>query len=189
MLTTFDVAEVQAFVDDMDVRMKRCENGEGIACATLDTTMRTHSQLCCEYTNAVLTWGHNIFRGTIAFDPRVESLWREQGSRLYARGVELNSLGRSQEVPCYVLDSLSQLGFALWRLGHLLKNWVTPGLAVGLSARRQLVTDPKELEEIKRRLESLEGLPADWQPRDPRQQAIVRMLKNSVCATPTPSTE
>jgi len=178
-MTTFDLVEVRGFAADLDARMTRCQNGEGMECATLDAALRHHASLCCEFTDKVRLWGREVFAGRVAFDPEVESVWLIEGSRLYTRAMEMCAHSQGAGAPCYILEGQDVLLRALWGLYRLLKGWVTPKLAVGPSARQGLVLDPAAAEEARRRVASLPPLPADWKPDDPQQQAMYRMLRTS----------
>jgi hypothetical protein len=178
-MTTFDLAEVRGFAADLDARMNRCDNGEGMECANLDDTLRHYATLCCEFREGVRQWGRAVFAGRVAFDPEVERVWLDEGCRLYSRAVETLAYGQKAEAegPCYLLDGQAVLQAALWDLYQLLEGWVTPKLAVGPSARQGLALTPAAAEEARRRIDSLPPLPADWQPADPRQQRQFKMLR------------
>lgn len=176
-MTTFDLAELRGFAADLDARMNRCDNGEGMECASLDDALRHYASLCCEYRERVRQWGRAVFTGRVAFDPDVESLWLDEGLKLYSRAVGLLAYGQSAEVPCYILDGQAVLRSALWELSQILSHWVTPKLAVGPSARQGLAATPTTAEEIRRRIAALPPLPADWQPADPVQQAQLKRIR------------
>ena len=169
-MTTFDLAEVRNFAAGLGASMNRCDNGEGMECASLDDTLRHYAALCCEFREGVRQWGRAVFAGRVAFDPEVERVWLDEGVRLYSRAVEMSAYGQTAEVPCYMLDGQAVLQSALWDMYRLLENWVTPRLAVGPSARQGLALTPAASEEVRRRIEALPPLPTNWRPSDPRQQ-------------------
>ncbi|HMC90482.1 MAG TPA: hypothetical protein VKI17_13090 [Gemmataceae bacterium] len=178
-MPTFDLVEVRRFTADLRTQMDRCDNGEGMQCATLDAALKYYADLCCKFCDEVRRWGREIFAGRVAFDRDVERLWQEEGHQLYLRAIEVWGHGRKAEGPCYVLDGQAILQSALWDLYRLLTGWVTPKLAVGPSARQGLALDSTAAAEARRRIESLPPLPADWQPEDAHQQAYYRMLRTS----------
>jgi hypothetical protein len=178
-MTTFDSAEVRGFTADLDARMDRCDNGEGMECATLDDTLRHYADLSRGFCDQVRRWADAVFAGQVAFDPEVERLWREEGSRLYSRAMEMWKQGQRADGSCFTLEGHLLLQAALWELDRLLKGWVTPKRSVSPAARRGLTLDPVAAEEVRRRIASLPPLPADWQPADPRQQALYRKLRRS----------
>ncbi|WP_406697861.1 hypothetical protein V5E97_03335 [Singulisphaera sp. Ch08] len=178
-MKTFDLAEVRNFAAYLDSQMRLCDNGEGIECSTLDIALQHYAKLCCDYSNEVRQWGREIFTGRVAFDPKVEQAWREEGLRLFSRALEMASHGQSVEGPCYILDGQKLLWAALFKLHRLLDGWVTPKLAVGPSARQGLALNPSAAEEAHRRIDSLPPLPRDWQPVAPHQQALYRKLRTS----------
>jgi hypothetical protein len=176
-MTTFDLNEVRIFVADFDARMDRCDNGEGMMCATLDDTLRHYAALCCEFRDGIRQWGLAVFSGRVEFDPEVEHVWRSEGLHLYSRAVEMLAYGQNAEVPCFMLDGQAILQSALWDLQQLLVKWVTPKLATGPSARQGLKRTPVDSEEVRRRIEALPPLPADWQPTDAKQQKQFERLR------------
>ena len=179
-MMTFDLADVRGFVANLDARMIRCQNGEGMECATLDAALRHHAGLCCEFSDRVRRWGRAVFAGRVALDPEVELIWQTEGSRLYARAMKMRALGQKAAVSCYLLEGQNVLLSALWDLHRLLQGWVTPRLAVGPSARGGgLSPDSAATEETCQRVALLPPLPPDWKPDDPQQQAFYRMLRNS----------
>lgn len=180
-MTTFDLAEVRGFAADLDARMDRCDNGEGMACARWEDALKHYAALCCEFRLRVREWGRAVFVGRVPLDPEVDRVLREEGRRLYARASEMAVRGQQAEaeVPCFILDERGALRAALWDLHRLLSPWVTPGLAVGPSARHEPVTDPAEIARARERLDALPPLPADWQPTDPRLQQQFRQLRAS----------
>src|SRR2546423_11250661 len=140
---TFDLGDVRRFTADLDARMDRCDNGEGMECANLDGTLRHYAVLCCEFCEHCRQWGRAIFAGQSAFDPEVERLWIDEGVRLYGRAQELWTYGQQMaQEKCFVLESGAVLGSALRWLEHLLFAWVTPKLAVAPLARRGIAQSP-----------------------------------------------
>ncbi len=178
-MPTFDLAEVREFAADIDARMNRCDNGEGMECANLEATLVYYADLCCKFHERVRQWGREVFAGRVAFDVEVERVWKERGSRLYNRAAGLLAYSQRAEVECYHLHGQDTLRSALWGLYYLLNDWVTPQRAVGPSARRGLPLDAAAAEEARRRIEALPPLPADWQPDDLKQQVMYRKLRQS----------
>ncbi len=177
-MTAFDLAEVRGFTADLDARMTRCDNGEGMECANLDGTLRRYAELCWEFCEQVRKWGRAVFAGQVAFDPEVERLWRNEAIRYYARASELLVDGaRAEAGPCYVLEGRAALGYAAWHLQRLLAGWVTPKLAVAPLARQRVALTSAAVEEVRQRVEALPPLPADWQPVDPGQRARFQKLR------------
>ncbi len=176
-MTTFELAEVRAFVAGLDTQVSRCENGEGMECATLDDALRYHATLCCQFCSAVREWGKAVFSGRVAFDPEVETVWRTEASDLFVLASEMYALGVKADVPCWELEGRDALGAALWDMHRLFSRWVTPKLAVGPAARHQPALSAGEVEEARRRIDALPPLPADWQPATPKQQ---RQYKRSL---------
>jgi hypothetical protein len=176
-MTTFDVAEVQSFATSLSDSMDRCDNGEGMECANLDSTLKRYAELCCDFCEQVREWGRAIFAGQVAFDPEVERIWLDEGHRLHRRAIGLWVCGHEAQGRCFVLEAGAALGSALWRLEQLLNGWVTPKLAVSPLARQRLALSPAASEEVRKRIEALPPLPANWQPSDQSQRMQFRRLR------------
>ncbi len=158
-LTKFDVTEVSGFAADLDASMNRCDNGEGMECATLDATLRHYANLCCAFREEVRKWFRAVFAGKVEFDPEVESVWKNEGARLFERACSLWDTAQMSEGSCYILDGKIALGSALWGLQRLLQGWVTPMRA--LSPAPRVVIPEAAAQEIKQRLKSLSPLPVE----------------------------
>jgi hypothetical protein len=178
-MTTFDFSDVRNFADDLNARMTRCDNGEGLECATLDAMLKHYADLCCRFVEAVRSWGRGVFQGTIAFDPKVEQLFKEEGDKLFSRASEVFILGQNAEIPCFELDGQPGLQSALWRLGYLLADWVTPRLAVNPATRNRHELSEAELNESRSHLKALNPLPADWKPTDEKLRKLFERLNYS----------
>jgi hypothetical protein len=153
-MTAFDLAEVRTFTADLDARLARCDNGEGVECANLDGTLQHYAKLCCEFCEAVRAWGRAIFAGRAAFDPEVERLWLQEGYRLHSRALGWHAYGQKAQEPCYILYGEAVLRSAVWDLHHLLTSWVTPKLAVGPAARH-LPLESEAAAEAQHRIDAL----------------------------------
>jgi len=176
-MTTFDIADIRGFAADLDERMNRCDNGEGMECADLDGTLRHYAALCRELRKNIRSWGRAVFTGRIAFDPEVEKVFRDEGKQLYSRAVQLLDFGDRAEGVCYMLDGQIFLRAALFDLQKLLNHWVTPQLAIGPSARQKNTLTPEQVAEARRRIAALPPLPADWEPTDPRLKMRINKLR------------
>jgi hypothetical protein len=178
-MQTFDLAEVRAFTADLDARMNKCDNGEGMECANVDGTLRQYAVLCCDFCEQVQLWGRAIFYGQAAFDPAVEKLWLDEGIQLYRRASALWTYGQEMQGRCFVLENGAALGSALWRLERLLTSWVTPKPALAPLARHGVTWTPAAKQEAQKRVNALSPLPADWQPTDPRRRPLFQKLLRS----------
>jgi len=176
-MTTFDLADARGFTAELDARRIQCDNGEGMDCADLDNTLRHYATLCSEFRDGVRLWGREVFSGRVAFDPEVERVFLEEGNKLYFRSMEMLAYGQKEETGTVVLDGRVALQSALFLLNQLLAGWVTPRLAVGPSARVRLPQEGPLADEIRRRIQELPPLPADWRPSDPRQQRFFSLLR------------
>jgi len=175
-MTTFDVNQVKDFADTLNAELDQCENGEGLQCHTIDSSLSYCAERCCRFTDAVRRWGRDVFAGKIAFDAAVEQLWKAELSQLYNRALKLHAIGTQFEAECFVFDGKRKLEASLWNLHQLVAGgWVTPKLSVGPSARQQLAFDAVD----RQVLESLPPLPADWIPSDPGQAAQLRRVRGT----------
>jgi len=179
-MTTFDLADVRRFVQELTARRERCDHEEGVDCANLDGTLRSYAVICCEFCEQARQWGREIFYGRAAFDPEIETLWLDAGRVLHQRASELWSYGQEMEGDCFVLENGAALGAALWQLERLLTTWVTPQRAIAPLARHGLTSDPAG--EGQRRIDALPKLPAAWQPADRRQNQLFRKLRRKPTA-------
>ena len=177
-MTTFDLAEVRSFTADLENRLTRCDNGEGMECATLDAALQHYAEVCYRFAEEVRRWGREVFYGRGSFDPDTEMAWRNEGARLLSRAKAKLAYSHRAEIPCYTLDSKPYLQAALYKLDRLLSMWISPKLAVGPSARLGSSLGASTVAEAQARLSFLQPLPADWQPDDLVQQRHYRMLKN-----------
>ncbi len=172
MLATLDLAAVRRFTADLSERHRRCDNGEGMECSTLESSIDLYVRLCEELQRGVERWALAIFSGEVPLDPAVETLLKHETRLLIGRAKRVAERGRTFEGPCYHLAGLNRLFRQIQVLEALLSPWVTPQLAVGPAPR---TTIPDETERvIKERLAKLQPLPADWRPADPEQAAFFR---------------
>ena len=180
-MTTFDLAEVQVFAADLNTGMDRCDSGEGTGCSTLDDTLAFYAQLCRDFCGQIQRWADAVFSGRSKFDAEVERVLRAEGSRLYARALDISRYGRQMAAKSSLpRESHVALHEALLDLDRLLKGWVTPRLAVGPSAKQwRYPVDPSVIEEGRQRIAELPPLPADWEPHDPRLRALYRKMRSS----------
>jgi hypothetical protein len=176
-MTTFELAEVRSFAADLDAQMDRCDNGEGMECATLDAALQRYADVCCKFRDGVRQWGRAVFAGQVPFEPEVEQAWHIEGHRLYLRAMRMWTHGQKSEGQCYILEGRIFLQAALWDLYRLLTGWVTPKLAVGPSARRKSLPNSPAADEVLLKVASLPPLPTDWQPDDMSQRALYRKVQ------------
>jgi hypothetical protein len=178
-MMTFGLAEVRGFAADLDAKMDRCDNGEGMECSTLDAALAQYADLCCKFRDGVREWGRAVFTGRVPYDPDVEFAWIDEAVRMYNRATVMWTHGQKSEGQCFVLEGRIFLQAALWDLYRLINGWVTPKLAVGPSARRAHEANSPVADEIRRRVASLPPLPANWQPDNLFQQALYRKLQKT----------
>ena len=178
-MITFDLDEVRAFTAGLRAEVTRCDNGEGMVCATLDATLLHYAELCCKFDGAARQWARAVFTGRVPYDAEVDVALQEHGRWLLHQALETWQHGQRSEVPCYELAGYTILQAVLFDLYRLLKGWVTPKLAVGPAARQATKLDSVATDEIRERIASLPPLPADWLPDNPAQQALYRKLQKS----------
>lgn len=172
MLATLDLAAVRRFTADLNERLRRCDNGEGVECSTLENSINRYVQLCEELQRGVERWAQAVFSGEVLLDPAVETLLKHEIRLLIGRAKRVAERGRIFEGPCYYFVELNQLYRHIQELEALLSHWVTPQLAVGPAPRTKIPDETERL--IKERLAKLQPLPSDWRPTDPEQAACFR---------------
>jgi len=177
-MTTFDLADVRLFVNELNARRERCDHEEGVDCSNLDGTLRSYAVICCEFCEQARRWGRAIFYGRAAFDPEIETLWLGAGRELHQQASELWLYGQEMEGDCFVLENGAPLGAALWQLERLLTMWVTPQRAIAPLARQGLPSIAAD--QAQERIAALPKRPATWQPSDRRQNQLFRKLRHSI---------
>lgn len=172
MLATLDLAAVRRFTANLNERLRRCDNGEGMECSTLENSINHYVQLCEELQRGVERWAHAVFSGEVSLDPAVETLLKHETQHLIARAKRVAERGHTFEGPCYYFGELDRLYRRIRELEVLLAHWVTPQQAVGPTPRTKILDETERL--IKERLAKLQPLPSDWRPADPEQVAFFR---------------
>lgn len=177
-MTTFDLVRIQDFVASLDARMGPGLNGARDDHAALAIALREHGELCREFTEKVREWGRSVFSARVEFDPKVESVFLAEGSRLSARAKDLRGLAASVETVGASPDGATGFETEVGRLDHLLKHWIRPQRSVGPGPRSWQHLTPEMVEERRRRIADLPPLPADWVPADPEQRARYLKLRH-----------
>ncbi|HVX85503.1 MAG TPA: hypothetical protein VH253_12035 [Phycisphaerae bacterium] len=172
--------EVHEFTASLNRKIEKCENGEGLECATLDAALSHYAGICCEYMTGVREWARAIFSDKQKFDGSVEEVWKREGRSLYTFGLEIAQYSEQAGVDCYDLPGQCRLKAALADIDRLLRNWVIPAPSIAPAARIGLPGDVIDAEKIGSRLDSLPPLPADWKPSDRVQRLIFRALRRGV---------
>ena len=145
-MTTFDLADVNTFVADLDAQMDHCDNSEGIDRAKPDEILGRYAKVCCSYRIHVRQWARAVSADAAVYDPRVEQTLRNKGHQLYCRALEICQRGQGNEAPSYELVILES---ALWELYRLFRCWVSPQPAVGRATGMSDV---------------MNGATSDWRP-------------------------
>jgi hypothetical protein len=167
MPATLDLIAVHRFTEDLNDRLRRCDNSEGMMCATLDENINHYVQACAELREYVNHWARAIFTGQTAFDPAVEDHLRTEVRRLLHRAKQLAARGRAMDGECFVLHGLNSLHRHMADFDYLLENWVRPRMAVSPTPRVKLSQTTEQ--QVNERVSKLEPLPANWRPADPEQ--------------------
>jgi hypothetical protein len=138
MSATLDLPAVRRFTDDLNHRLRRCDTGEGLECATLEQSIEYHARLCTELRSYVKQWARAVFIGEVSFDSSVERLLTEELRRLLQRAEQVAARGRAMDGECYQLQGLNELHSHIADFHFLLENWVSPRLAVSPAPRVKL---------------------------------------------------
>lgn len=170
MPATVDLPAARRFTDDLNERLRRCDNGEGMICSNLEESINHYVQLCGELRAYVNQWARAIFTRQVTFDQAVEDLLKDEIRLVLHRSKQVAARGRAMDGQCYVLQGLNPLHCHIADFDYLLENWVSPRPAVSPTPRVRL---SQEVEyKVNERLGELSALPADWRPSDPEQLAF-----------------
>ena len=178
-MITYEPNQVQDFANDLNAQWEKCENGEGMECQELDTTLGFCADRCCEFLATLTEWGRDIFAGKVVFDPITEQQWKTELFKLFDRAHRLWRRSAKKEVDCWELGGQVKLEAALWSLSQLKDGWVTPKLAVGPSARLGHLMSPGAAQDAIRMAAALPKLPADWKPTRPEDAKRLEQIQRT----------
>jgi hypothetical protein len=169
-MDTFDITTVRRFTEDLNDLARRCDNGEGTECTTLERSLERYVELCATLREKINDWARAIFKGELAFDVEVEGQLKSGARELLVRAEEVAARGRAMDGQCYVLAPLNELHYRIADLDYLLGNWVRPKPAVSPAPRVRMPAAAEQ--EAAERIKSLQPLPSGWRPKDPGQLAF-----------------
>jgi hypothetical protein len=129
---------VRRFTEELNTRLRQCDNGEGMICNNLDESINYYVGLCAALRAYVNNWARAIFTGQVAFDQAVEDALKEEVRRLLHRAKQVAARGRAMDGECYVLQGLNPLHRHIADFDYLLENWVSPRLAISPAPRVKL---------------------------------------------------
>ena len=172
MQLTLDLPSVRRFTEDLQNRVLRCENGEGMVCSNLEESIQCYIRICNQLRWYINGWARAVFTGEVPFDPAVEMLLKESGRVVLRRAKQTAAQGRAMLCFCFELKDLDRLHFHIADFDYLLENWVSPRLATAPGARVNV--PDAAAQEIIQSLGTLPGLPDDWVPSDPIQLDLFR---------------
>lgn len=178
MSATLDLFAVRHFTDDLNERIRRCDNGEGMICSTLEESINHYVQLCGELRVYVNQWARAIFTGQVAFDQAVEDILKDEIRHLLHRSKQVAARGRAMDGQCFVLQGLNSLHCHIADFDYLLENWASPRPAVSPAPRVRLSQAVEQ--KVMERLGKLAALPADWRPSDPEQLGFFQKQRGNV---------
>jgi len=170
MSAALDLSTVRRFTADLNDKLTRCDNGEGMVCASLDERINYYVETCGELREYVNRWARAIFTGELPFESETEALLKAQVQRVLHRAKEVAALGRAMTGKCFELRGLNALHYFVADFDYLLQNWVSPRRSVSPAPR--LKRPDAVRQQIINRLEQLPPPPSDWRPSDPKQQAL-----------------
>lgn len=159
MSATLDLSAVRRFTEDLNERLRQCDNGEGMMCSTLDKRITHYAQQCSELRAYINQWARAIFTGETAFDPAIEDLLKKEAWELLSRSKKLAALGRAIDGMCYMFQGLNALHGHIADFDYLLENWASPQRAVSPAPRVKL--SPTVERQINERLGKLSAPPVD----------------------------
>ncbi len=166
MLATFDIAAVRRFADDLNERLRRCDNGEGTMCANLDQMINHYVQLCGELRQGINNWARTVFTGRIEFASDVEQVLKTEAHFVLHRAKQVAAQA-PLDGECFELGGLNALHRHIADLDYLLENWASPRRSVSPAPRMKMPTAVEQM--VAERLSQLPALPRDWKPTEPEQ--------------------
>lgn len=165
-----DPAAGRRFTADLLDRVRRNGHPEGTEAADLDARVGWHTRRCRELRDDINRWAGEIFAGRAEFDQTDEDVLKAEAHRRLRAASEAAAAGRAGAAA-----GLADLHAQVADFDFLLRNWVSPQLAVRPAAR---VVIPEAADrQIRERIAALPPLPADWQPADPEQRARFERLR------------
>jgi hypothetical protein len=138
MPATYDLTAVRHFTEDLDEKVRQCETGEGMICATLEERINHYAQLCEKLLDFIREWARAVFTGQIPFDDKTETLLKKEASHLLSHAANKAALGRLMNFRCFELGGLNSLHYYCADLSFLLNNWVSPKRSVSPAPRVKL---------------------------------------------------
>lgn len=173
MPATLELPAVRRFAADMTEQLRRCDDGTERECLTLAGRIDRCGRLCRELREYIRSWSQAVFAGRLGFEQADEDVLKAQVGRLVAVVGPVAAEGRTMCSVCQVytpLPGLPALTGHLADLDHLLRNWVSPRLAVGPAARVVIPDDAAR--RMRERLADVPPLPDDWQLADPKRLGL-----------------
>jgi hypothetical protein len=153
MPVTLDLPSARLFTDQLNDRLRQCDNGEGMLCSNLDQSINHYVQLCRELRQYVNAWARAVFAGQVAFDPEVENLLKKEMQHLLHRAKQKGALGRAMDEQCFRFEGLDSLHRFIADFDYLLENWVSPRRAVSPTPRVKM--PEAAVQEVIQRLKAL----------------------------------
>jgi hypothetical protein len=176
-MAPYTIEEARRFTGELEAKQSRCDNNEGNFCSTLDATLSTYADICCDFHEAVRNWASAIFRGDCAYEEAVERHFLFTGAKLLHAAAAILPYAIRAENRCYQLEAKASLELAGNRLADLLDNWVTPEVAVGPSRRLAKSLTREQIESAKLKIAGLPPLAAEWQPYSESQRRLLRKIR------------
>lgn len=177
-MTTFDLKQVNEFAQEVNAKLDRCDHGEGIGCTTIEAFLSCYAGNCCDFIQKLRKWRGDVFSGRVAYNEQAERSWQLELTKLRDRTKKLADYATQAEAMCHSLDEENRLCNTIYEMDSILKEWVSPRLAVGPSARRTL--KPEAVEAARRRIASLKPLPKDWKPYGEEQQKMYQRFRSVI---------
>ena len=129
------LSAARSYTADLAERARQCGNGEGFECMTIEGKIKRQVELSSALLNYVRGWAKEIFAGKADASPEVESLLKGQITAMLLRVGRVAAEGRSHCEACGPLAGLDDLHWHISNFEYMLRNWVTPKLAVAPGPR------------------------------------------------------
>lgn len=124
-MKTLDLTETRGYVADIFTRLNRCDNGEGMGCATLEESLSLYASECDWFCETVRQQLGSLLVGSTEAGLKSARLWIDEGRSLHVRAKNRLAVGTTMINVCYPFSGEAKLGAALTRLEEVLDSCAT----------------------------------------------------------------
>jgi hypothetical protein len=135
MHEVIDLPAARRFTSELNEELRRCDNGEGDVCSTLDARIEHYEGACARLREIVYSWGRDVFTGRVEFNDETEAVLKKELRELLDRAQRVAEQGHALNWECFELTKLPMLDWYVADFGFLLAHWVRPRRAVSPAPR------------------------------------------------------